>query len=93
MEHVIEAPDGRKLAVSEGGDADGVPVLVHYGMPNSRLQYGPDVDAATEHGVRMITYDRPGYGGSTAQSGRSVATIGLLPARSRSNPPLRWCIV
>ena len=53
MEHVIEAPDGRKLAVSEGGDADGVPVLVHYGMPNSRLQYGPDVDAATEHGVRM----------------------------------------
>jgi pimeloyl-ACP methyl ester carboxylesterase len=72
MEHVIDAPDGRKLAVSEGGDADGVPVLVHYGTPNSRLQYGPDVDAATEHGVRMITYDRPGYGGSTAQPGRTV---------------------
>jgi pimeloyl-ACP methyl ester carboxylesterase len=72
MEHVIDAPDGRKLAVSEGGDADGVPVLVHYGTPNSRLQYGPDVDAATEHGVRMITYDRPGYGASTAQPGRTV---------------------
>lgn len=72
MEHVIDAPDGRKLAVSEGGDGDGVPVLVHYGTPNSRLQYGPDVDAAAEHGVRMITYDRPGYGGSTAQPGRTV---------------------
>lgn len=72
MEHMINAPDGRKLAVSEGGDADGVPVLVHYGTPNSRLQYGPDVEAATEHGVRMITYDRPGYGGSTAQPGRTV---------------------
>jgi len=73
MEHVIDAPDGRKLAVSEGGDADGVPVLVHYGTPNSRLQYGPDVDVADEHGVRMITYDRPGYGGSTAQPGRTTA--------------------
>jgi pimeloyl-ACP methyl ester carboxylesterase len=73
MEHVIDAPDGRKLADSEGGDADGVPVLVHYGTPNSRLQYGPDVTNATEHGVRMITYDRPGYGGSTAQPGRTVA--------------------
>jgi pimeloyl-ACP methyl ester carboxylesterase len=73
MEHVIDAPDGRKLAVSDDGDADGVPVLVHYGTPNSRLQYGPDVDAATEHGVRMITYDRPGYGGSTAQPGRTVS--------------------
>ena len=73
MEHVIDAPDGRKLAVSDDGDADGVPVLVHYGTPNSRLQYRPDVDAATEHGVRMITYDRPGYGGSTAQPGRTVS--------------------
>ena len=72
MEHMINAPDGRKLAVSEGGDADGVPVLVHYGTPKSRLQYGPDVEAATEHGGRMITYDRPGYGGSTAQPGRTV---------------------
>jgi pimeloyl-ACP methyl ester carboxylesterase len=73
MEHEVDTPDGRKLAVSEGGDPDGVPVLVHYGTPNSRLQYGPDVAAATEHRVRMITYDRPGYGGSTAQPGRSVA--------------------
>ena len=29
MEHVIETPDGRKLAVTEGGDPDGVPVLAH----------------------------------------------------------------
>jgi pimeloyl-ACP methyl ester carboxylesterase len=73
MEHVIETSDGRKLAVTEGGDPDGVPVLVHQGTPNSRLQYGPDVDVAREHGVRMITYDRPGYGESTAQPGRTVA--------------------
>jgi pimeloyl-ACP methyl ester carboxylesterase len=73
MEHVIESADGRKLAVTDGGDPDGVPVLVHNGTPNSRLQYGPDVAVAREHGVRMITYDRPGYGESTAHPGRTVA--------------------
>jgi pimeloyl-ACP methyl ester carboxylesterase len=73
MEHVIETADGRKLAVTEGGDPGGVPCLVHQGTPNSRLQYGPDVAAAREHGVRMITYDRPGYGESTPQPGRTVA--------------------
>jgi pimeloyl-ACP methyl ester carboxylesterase len=73
MEHVFETGDGRKLAVTEGGDPDGVPCLVHQGTPNSRLQYGPDVAVAREHGIRMITYDRPGYGGSTAQPGRTIA--------------------
>jgi pimeloyl-ACP methyl ester carboxylesterase len=73
MEHVIETPDGRTLAVTEGGDPDGVPVLAHQGTPNSRLQYGPDVAVAREHGVRVITYDRPGYGESTPQPGRTIA--------------------
>jgi pimeloyl-ACP methyl ester carboxylesterase len=73
VEHIVDAADGRRLAVADGGDPDGVPVLVHYGTPNSRLQYGPDVATATEHGMRMITYDRPGYGGSTAQPGRTIA--------------------
>jgi pimeloyl-ACP methyl ester carboxylesterase len=73
MEHMIDAADGRKLAVTDGGDSNGVPCLVHQGTPNSRLQYGPDVDVAREHGIRMITYDRPGYGMSTAQPGRTIA--------------------
>jgi pimeloyl-ACP methyl ester carboxylesterase len=73
MEHMIDAGDGRKLAVTDGGDPNGVPCLVHQGTPNSRLQYGPDVDVAREHGVRMITYDRPGYGMSTPQPGRTIA--------------------
>ena len=52
---------------------DGIPVLVHYGTPNSRLQYAPDVASAAERGMRFITYDRPGYGGSSPRPGRSVA--------------------
>ncbi len=73
MEHVVDTADGRRLAVSDGGQPDGIPVLVHYGTPNSRLQYGPDVANASEHGIRFITYDRPGYGESSPKPGRTVA--------------------
>ncbi len=73
FEHEVTTGDGRILKVLERGDPAGRPVLVHNGMPNSRLLYDPDVAAATRQGVRLISYDRPGYGGSTRQPGRSVA--------------------
>ena len=73
MEHVVDTADGRRLAVTDSGVPDGIPVIVHNGTPNSRLQYGPDVANATNHGLRFITYDRPGYGESSPQPGRTVA--------------------
>lgn len=69
----VTTPDGRTLRVLDAGPEDGAPVLVHNGTPNSRLLYGHDVERAEEQGVRMISYDRPGYGGSTRLEGRSVA--------------------
>jgi pimeloyl-ACP methyl ester carboxylesterase len=73
MERLIEAGDGRKLAVVEDGDPNGVPVLVHNGTPNSRLLYGLHVADARERGIRLMSYDRPGYGGSDPAPGRTVA--------------------
>ena len=70
---VVEAPLGRVLAVREGGDPNGVPVLVHAGTPGSGLLYEPSVRDAEEKGIRLISYDRPGYGGSTRKKGRNVA--------------------
>ncbi len=61
------------LQVLERGRPDGKPVLVHNGMPNSRLLYEPHVHRAERQGIRLISYDRPGYGGSTPQPGRTVA--------------------
>jgi pimeloyl-ACP methyl ester carboxylesterase len=61
------------LQVLERGDPDGKPVLVHNGTPNSRLMYEPDVRLAQRQGIRLISYDRPGYGGSTPQPGRTVS--------------------
>ena len=73
MERVIQSADGRALAVTESGDLYGYPVLVHLGTPNSRRLYGRNVTDAAARGLRLISYDRPGYGGSAAQPGRSVA--------------------
>ncbi len=73
MERIVRTPDGRTLAVEESGDPAGQPVLVHMGTPNSRHLYGPNVADAAARGLRLISYDRPGYGGSSPQPGRTVA--------------------
>ncbi len=70
MERIVHTPDGRTLAVQEGGDPVGRPVLVHIGTPNSRHLYEPNTADAAEHGLRLICYDRPGCGGSTSRRGR-----------------------
>ncbi len=72
VEHDVATADGRTLRVLEGGAPDGHPVLVHNGTPNSRLLFGPDVQRAGAMGVRLISYDRPGYGCSTRRQGRSI---------------------
>jgi pimeloyl-ACP methyl ester carboxylesterase len=56
------------------GDPLGVPILVHGGTPNSRHLYGPWVVDASEKGIWLISYDRPGYGGSTVYPDHSVAS-------------------
>ncbi len=73
MQRTVRTPDGRTLAVEEGGDPAGRPVLIHMGTPNSRRLYGPHERDAADRGLRLICYDRPGYGESSPQPGRSVA--------------------
>ena len=72
MQRTTRTPDGRTLAVEEAGDPDGHPVLVHEGTPNSRHLYPPVAIDAAARGLRLISYDRPGYGGSTPHPGRTV---------------------
>jgi pimeloyl-ACP methyl ester carboxylesterase len=68
----IRLPDGRTLAYAEWGDLLGRPVFLFHGMPGSRLFF-PDPQVATGSGVRAITVDRPGMGGSDPQPGHVVA--------------------
>ena len=69
----VTTADGRTLAVREVGDPEGVPVLTLHGTPASGLPYGPHAVDAEEKGIRLISYDRPGYAGSTRARGRTVA--------------------
>jgi pimeloyl-ACP methyl ester carboxylesterase len=73
MDRVVQTKDGRALAVEEAGDLDGRPVLVQMGTPNSRRLYGRNVADAAGRGLRLISYDRPGYGGSAPCPGRTIA--------------------
>jgi pimeloyl-ACP methyl ester carboxylesterase len=69
----VNTPDGRALVYEQQGDLSGVPVFVLHGTPGSRFSgLHPDSDKVTEAGLRLITYDRPGYGGSTRHHGRRV---------------------
>jgi pimeloyl-ACP methyl ester carboxylesterase len=69
----VTAPDGRRLTAAEWGDPAGWPVFFLHGTPGSRFSRHPDEDLVRSAQVRMITYDRPGYGGSARQPGRTVA--------------------
>lgn len=73
MTLAVTTADGRTLTVREGGDPEGVPVLVQAGTPGSSLLYAPHLRDAEAKGIRLFSYDRPGYGGSTRNKGRSVA--------------------
>lgn len=64
------------IRVDEFGDSRGKPVLVHPGSPGSRRLYRPDAQlAAGEFGLRLLSYDRPGYGGRPRRAGRRVADV------------------
>jgi len=54
----------RSVMVRDAGDPDGAPVLYFHGTPGSRLDVGNADDAAAADGIRLISFDRPGYGRS-----------------------------
>ena len=73
LKYTVRTTDGRRLSTQVSGDPDGRPVFLLHGTPGSRL--GPHPRSAVLHrlGVRLISFDRPGYGGSDRLAGRRVA--------------------
>ncbi len=45
----------------------------HHGSPHTGVPLGPVVAAAHAAGLRLVTYARPSYGGSTPSPGRTIA--------------------
>ncbi|MDT7622548.1 MAG: hypothetical protein QOF99_3449 [Pseudonocardiales bacterium] len=74
----LTRPDGRIVAWSECGSLQGAPVLWCHGAPGSRLDAAPGGPFAASYaaaGIRVIAWDRPGYGASTPHPGRSLADL------------------
>jgi pimeloyl-ACP methyl ester carboxylesterase len=68
----VETADGRRLRAEVAGDGRRV-VLSQVGTPNAGVLYRDWVQDAAGRGLTLITYDRPGYRGSSGQPGRTVA--------------------
>lgn len=73
--HRVPTPDGRTLAVDVRGPADGPVLLFLHSAPGSR-HFDPDPAATLAAGVRLVTFDRAGYGDSDPFAGDVVPTIG-----------------
>lgn len=64
---------GRVLTVHEAGAPDGPTILCHHGTPITGELFSAWVEDASARGARLVSYDRPGYGTSTAAPGRAIA--------------------
>lgn len=68
---VVTLPSGHKLQGRVEGPANGTPIFQLHGTPGSRVDTAPP-DLLEGLNVRLITYDRPGYGGSDLWEGLKV---------------------
>lgn len=71
VDSTLELPDGRTLAWSEYGAAGGEPLLFFHGLPSSRRFAGALANDAASLNLRVVAPDRPGFGKSTFQPGRT----------------------
>ncbi|MQA01199.1 MAG: alpha/beta fold hydrolase [Streptosporangiales bacterium] len=71
----VRSADGRTLHVYDTGSTGALPVFWHHGTPNVGAPPEPLFAAARRLGLRWVSFDRPGYGGSTPHPGRTLATV------------------
>jgi pimeloyl-ACP methyl ester carboxylesterase len=69
----VACPGGRSLEVLVDAEAVGMPLVYHCGTPIAAVWFPQLADAAANAGLRLVSYSRPGYAGSTPMPGRSVA--------------------
>ena len=74
----VDLSGGETLSYAECGDSEGIPVVLLHGTPGSRVLGELFDSAARANGIRLLAFDRPGYGHSTPIPERSVAETGAL---------------
>ncbi|MEN0128756.1 MAG: alpha/beta hydrolase [Brevundimonas sp.] len=74
-ERDVQLPDDRVLRVHDSGD-DGPALVWHHGTPQTGALLAPVLAAARARGMRLVSYARPSYRGSSPHAGRDVASAG-----------------
>lgn len=72
----VSLSNGHRLAYAEYGDPAGIPVIFLHGTPGSRLLGALFDDRAEESSVRLLAYERPGFGRSPPWKDRSIPDVG-----------------
>ncbi|KAJ4147609.1 hypothetical protein LMH87_002121 [Akanthomyces muscarius] len=75
MDQVFRLTDGRQLSYSVSAATDGIPLIFLHGTPGNKAVLPVFEAKCKSRGVKLITIDRAGYGGSTRQKGRRVADV------------------
>jgi pimeloyl-ACP methyl ester carboxylesterase len=73
----LELTDGRRLVAYDAGHtgaSDELPLIWHHGSPQTGALLEPLVATATSRNIRLVSYARPSYGGSSPNRGRDVAS-------------------
>jgi pimeloyl-ACP methyl ester carboxylesterase len=73
-ERDLRLEDGRTLRVYDSGGEDRLTVVWHHGSPQTGAPLEPLLAAAARRGIRLVSYGRPSYGGSSPRPGRDVAS-------------------
>jgi pimeloyl-ACP methyl ester carboxylesterase len=71
----VRSGDGRMVHVYEDGDPAGPLLIYHHGTPLSGLLPSLWAQVAQAEGVRLVSFDRAGYGGSDRNPGRQIADV------------------
>lgn len=70
----VALPDGRMLHAYDTGPGPRRALVWHHGSPQTGAPLPPVVAAAAERGIRVFSYGRPSYSGSSPAPGRDVAS-------------------
>jgi len=75
-ERELRLTDGRTLRAYDSGGPNGdeaLAVIWQHGSPQTGAPLEPLLSAAEQRGIRLLSYGRPSYGGSSPSPGRDVA--------------------
>lgn len=73
--HILRLPDGRDLEYYLFGDRSGTPVLYNHGMPGSAMEAAALHDVFEQHGLSVISPNRPGVGASSTSNNYSLEQV------------------